>query len=127
MNNFLTDDTKAIILLCGVFGKDRSQKPLSLTEYSSLVRWLIEVKMRPGDLLQKDNIVDAPMWAQVSPNNGWNHCSDEEFSLALLLKNGSAVAFGLSAEVMLIIRFDIKNTLKTRLHRYCSVLGTVLC
>ena len=59
MNDFLTEDTKAIILLCGVFGKNRSQKPLSLTEYSSLVRWLIEVNMRPGDLLQKENIAEA--------------------------------------------------------------------
>jgi predicted Rossmann fold nucleotide-binding protein DprA/Smf involved in DNA uptake len=59
MNDFLTEDTKTIILLCGVFGKDRSEKPLSLTDYSSLVRWLIEVKMRPGDLLQKDNIHEA--------------------------------------------------------------------
>lgn len=65
MNDFLTDDTKAIILLCGVFGKDRSEKPLSLTEYSSLVRWLIEVKMRPGDLLQKDNIMDASMGSGI--------------------------------------------------------------
>ena len=61
MNDFLTEDTKAIILLCGVFGKDRSEKPLSLAEYSSLVRWLIEVKMRPGELLQNDTIVDASM------------------------------------------------------------------
>jgi len=59
MNDFLTEDTQAVILLCGVFGKDRSEKPLSLTEYSSLVRWLIEVKMRPGDLLQKENITEA--------------------------------------------------------------------
>ena len=59
MNDFLTEDTQAVILLCGVFGKDRSEKPLSLTEYSSLVRWLIEVKMRPGDLLQKENIAEA--------------------------------------------------------------------
>lgn len=59
MNEFLTEDTKAIILLCGVFGEGSSEKPLSLAEYSSLVRWLIEVKMRPGDLLQKDNIFEA--------------------------------------------------------------------
>ncbi len=65
MNDFLTDDTKAIILLCGVFGKDCSEKPLSLTEYSSLVSWLIDVKMRPGDLLQKDNIVDASMGSGI--------------------------------------------------------------
>ena len=65
MNDLLTDDTKAIILLCGVFGKDRSEKPLSLAEYSSLVRWLIEVKMRPGDLLQNDTIVDASMGSGI--------------------------------------------------------------
>jgi predicted Rossmann fold nucleotide-binding protein DprA/Smf involved in DNA uptake len=59
MNEFLTEDTKAIILLCGVFGKDQSSKPLSLTEYSSLVRWLLSAKLRPGDLLQKENISEA--------------------------------------------------------------------
>ncbi len=59
MNDFLTEDTKAIILLCGVFGKDHAEKPLSLAEYSLLVRWLIGVKMRPGDLLQKENVVEA--------------------------------------------------------------------
>ena len=59
MNDFLTEDAKAVILLCGVFGKDCSEKPLSLKEYSSLVRWLIEVQMRPGDLLQKEPIAEA--------------------------------------------------------------------
>ena len=59
MKDFLTEDTKAIILLCGVFGKDHAEKPLSLSEYSSLVRWLVGVKMRPSDLLQKENIVEA--------------------------------------------------------------------
>jgi len=61
MNDGLTEDTKAIILLCGVFGKDRSEKPLSVTEYSSLVRWLIGVEMRPEDLFQKETIVKASM------------------------------------------------------------------
>ncbi len=65
MNDFLTEDTKAIILLCGVLGKDRSEKPLSLAEYSSLVRWLIKVKMRPGDLLQKVTIHEASMGSSI--------------------------------------------------------------
>ncbi|MCW5212613.1 DNA-protecting protein DprA [Desulfobulbus sp. TB] len=65
MHNFLTEDTKAIILLCGVFGKDRSAKPLSLTEYSSLVRWLIRVKMRPENLLQKETIPEASMGSGI--------------------------------------------------------------
>jgi predicted Rossmann fold nucleotide-binding protein DprA/Smf involved in DNA uptake len=59
MSDFLTEDTKAILLLCGVFGKDSSEKPLSLAEYTLLVRWLIKVNMRPGDLLQKDAVHEA--------------------------------------------------------------------
>lgn len=59
MDYHLTEDAKAIILLCGVFGKKSTEKPLSLKEYSSLVRWLMGVKMRPGDLLQKDNVAES--------------------------------------------------------------------
>ncbi len=61
INKLLTEDTKAIILLCGVFGNDRFNKPLSLKEYSSLVRWLIRANMRPADLLQKPNIAEASL------------------------------------------------------------------
>ncbi len=59
MINDLTDDTKAIILLCGVFDNDRSVKPLTQAEYTSLVHWLISVEKRPFDLLQNNNIADA--------------------------------------------------------------------
>lgn len=61
----LTQDTQAIILLCGIFGKDRDLKPLSLTEYSSLVRWLINANMRPGDLLQQDLIDESSVGAGI--------------------------------------------------------------
>jgi len=56
MSNFLTNDTKAIILLCGVLGKDRTIKPLTQAEYNALVRWLISEKMRPEDLLQHEKL-----------------------------------------------------------------------
>jgi predicted Rossmann fold nucleotide-binding protein DprA/Smf involved in DNA uptake len=59
MRDYLTEDTQAILLLCGVFGKDRSRKPLSLKEYSSLVRWLINENMRPQNLLGKENLDQA--------------------------------------------------------------------
>lgn len=65
MNEFLTEDTKAILLLCGVFGKDRSEEPLSLTEYSSLVRWLISVNMRPRDLVEKEIVVEASIGSGI--------------------------------------------------------------
>jgi predicted Rossmann fold nucleotide-binding protein DprA/Smf involved in DNA uptake len=61
MNEFLTDDTKAILLLCGVFSKEQTVKPLSIQEYSALVSWLIKIKMRPSNLLQKDIIGDASL------------------------------------------------------------------
>ena len=65
MNDFLTDDTKAVLLLCGVFGKNRSAKPLTQTEYTSLVHWLISVEMRPSDLLRNKNIAEAAMGAKL--------------------------------------------------------------
>lgn len=51
MDHFLTDDTKAIILLCAVLGKDKSVAPLKLTEYNTLVQWLRNTNMRPAALL----------------------------------------------------------------------------
>lgn len=65
MIDYLTNDTKAIILLCGVFGKDRSINSLSQTEYNSVVRWLINSKMRPEDLLQKEIIKDASIGSGI--------------------------------------------------------------
>ncbi|MFH1138135.1 MAG: DNA-processing protein DprA [Pseudomonadota bacterium] len=66
MNEFLTEDTMAIILLCGVMGQDHSEKPLSPAEYSSLVRWLMGVKMRPGDLLQQEHIAAASVGTGIN-------------------------------------------------------------
>lgn len=50
----LTNDSKAILLLCGVFGgKANSNQinPLSITEYNSFASVLIEKNLRPGDIL----------------------------------------------------------------------------
>lgn len=59
MSNLLTNDTKAIILLCGILGKDHAVKPLKQAEYNELVQWLISQKMRPKDLLQHKNVITA--------------------------------------------------------------------
>lgn len=59
MSNYLTNDAKAIILLCGVLGKGDSGKPLTPREYNALVDWLITSKLRPEDLLEKENIEPA--------------------------------------------------------------------
>lgn len=56
MDSFLTDDTKAIILLCGVFGKDRVTNPLTPSEYNTLARWLVREEQRPESLLQMGDL-----------------------------------------------------------------------
>lgn len=68
MPNFLTDDTKAILLLCAILGKNGSVKPLTQTEYTSLVRWLISENMRPDDLLDGKHQDAAAMGAGLDPN-----------------------------------------------------------
>lgn len=56
MDSFLTDDTKAIILLCGIFGKDRATNPLTPSEYNTLARWLVRAELRPESLLQMGDL-----------------------------------------------------------------------
>jgi len=66
MSNLLTDDTKVIMLLCGVFGKDYSIRPLTQTEYNALARWLNSEKMRPEDMLKSENIGSAAMGSGIN-------------------------------------------------------------
>ncbi len=68
MNNSLSSDTKAVILLCAFFGNDSSAKPLSQKEYSLIVQWLLHNKLRPSDLLQQDNIPEASMKTGIDRN-----------------------------------------------------------
>lgn len=52
----LTDDTKAILLLCGRFGEPVAAEPLELRDYIAVVRWLMGRRMRPSDLLSLDSL-----------------------------------------------------------------------
>jgi len=65
MDSFLTDDTKAIILLCGVFGKDRTTRPLSPAEYNTLVSWLMREKLRPEALLNMEDLSSIAMGSKI--------------------------------------------------------------
>ena len=57
MNTHLSDDSKAILLLCAVFSSDSNIKPLTLIEYTLVVKWLIKYELRPKDMLDKENII----------------------------------------------------------------------
>ncbi len=52
----LNADTQAVLMLCSSLGQrgDGGTKPLSLAQYSALVRWLRERSMRPADLLTSE-------------------------------------------------------------------------
>lgn len=109
MHDILTEDTKAIILLCAVFGIDRSAKPLSLSEYTALVRWLVGAGMRPGDLLRSENVLPA--------SNGANLDAQR---LELLL--GKGVQLGFAVEewhrngIWIISRSDAEYPARYRKH-----------
>ncbi|MEA3545917.1 MAG: DNA-processing protein DprA [Thermodesulfobacteriota bacterium] len=60
MVSFLTDDTKAIILLCGVFAN-----PLTTTEYNTLVGWLVREKLRPESLLQMGDLSSVAVGSKI--------------------------------------------------------------
>src|ERR1035438_2619470 len=53
MNDGLSADTQAVLLLCGRLGQveNNGVKPLTPKQYGALARWLRERSMRPADLL----------------------------------------------------------------------------
>ncbi len=55
-DNLLTDDTKAIILLCAVLGKSKDVQPLNQAEYTKIVKSLVKIKKRPAYLLKQENL-----------------------------------------------------------------------
>ena len=66
MDHFLTNDTKAIILLCGVLGKEHSADQLTLSEYNALARWLVREKLRPESLLDLGKLGEVAAGAKIS-------------------------------------------------------------
>lgn len=100
MNEVLTEDTKAIILLCGIFGNERSVTPLKLSEYSLLVRSLLNLGMRPANLLNTKSLIHA-----VAKDTGL-----DEQRLVTLLERGVQLAFAIeewqSSGLWIISRSD---------------------
>lgn len=53
MESTLTQDTQAVLMLCGELGRRRDDgaRPLGLRQYNALASWLKSNGLRPGDLL----------------------------------------------------------------------------
>ncbi len=62
---FSVIDTKVILLLCGVLGKESNAQPLTQSEYTSLVRTLIKFEMRPCDMLNSSRIPEIAEYSKL--------------------------------------------------------------
>ncbi len=82
--NMMSNDAKAIVLLCGRLGKDSDGEPLQQSEYTRLVRWLMSERMRPSDLLEPSNVGPAATGAGLP-----------EQRLTSLLKRGVQLGFAI--------------------------------
>jgi predicted Rossmann fold nucleotide-binding protein DprA/Smf involved in DNA uptake len=78
----MSEDTKAILLLCGHLGSGCDFEPLSLGDYNQIVRWLLAKTMRPADLLAGTAIHDVALDTGIS-----------EERLNALLKRGVKLGF----------------------------------
>lgn len=107
--NMMSDDAKAIVLLCGRLGKDSDTEPLQQTEYSRLVRWLMSKDMRPADLLEPDNVAPAAAGSGLPQER-----------LASLLKRGVQLGFAIEtwnrSNIWVICRSDPDYPMRYKSH-----------
>ncbi len=82
MITMMSEDAKAILLLCGQLGGDSEAEPLEQTSYNEVVRWLLGKRLRPADLLLPERI---PAVAQET--------GLAEARLAALLRRGVKLGF----------------------------------
>lgn len=78
----MSEDAKAILLLCGHLGGEGGAKPLDQREYNNAVRWLVNAQLRPADLLDSDRLSELARQTGLA-----------EERLAALLKRGVKLGF----------------------------------
>ena len=106
----LTNDAKTILLLCGRFGKNDTSKPFSLREYNHLTDWMLDIKIRPADLL-------APGTSQLLEKLP---CEIDGDRVKRLLERGAAMALAIdkwtSSGVWVICRSDEGYPMRLKKH-----------
>jgi len=109
----LSEDAKAILLLCGIFGDSKSNvdKPLSLSEYNRLVVWLTKQKYRPADMMTG---------AALDALKEENPSDIDQSRCERLLARGAAMAFALerwtNKGVWVVCRSDTDYPRRLREH-----------
>ena len=106
----LTDDAKAILLLCGRFGKNDAARPLSLGEYNRLTDWMMDKRIRPADFL----VTGSSQLLEALPYD-----MDAE-RVKRLLGRGAAMALAIdkwtSSGVWVICRSDADYPVRLKQH-----------
>jgi predicted Rossmann fold nucleotide-binding protein DprA/Smf involved in DNA uptake len=82
----MSEDTKAILLLCGHLGGGPDVQPLSLREYNQAVRWLTARNLRPADLLSPGHVEGLALETGLPAGR-----------LQALLKRGVKLGFAIEA------------------------------
>lgn len=84
----LSEDTEAVLLLCGRFGGEKQDpfQPLSAGEYGELAKWLVGRRLRPSDLV---NIAGREALSDV------HQSKLEPKRIEFLLGRGTAMALAL--------------------------------
>lgn len=80
--NMMSEDAKAILLLCGHLGGQSEFEPLEQRDYNQVVRWLMDRNLRPEDLLEPEHV------PQLAKDTGL-----PEVRLSALLKRGVKLGF----------------------------------
>lgn len=80
--NMMSEDAKAILLLCGDLGGESSTDPLNQREYNQVVKWLLGRSLRPADLFVPEHVPDLAREAGL-----------DEARLVALLKRGVKLGF----------------------------------
>ncbi len=107
--NMMSEDAKAILLLCGHLGGPSEAEPLEPRDYNQVVRWLVDRKLRPEDLLDPQHI------PQLAKDTGI-----PEGRLSTLLKRGVKLGFAVEkwnqSGIWVICRSDPDYPARYRSH-----------
>lgn len=107
--NPMSEDAKAILLLCGRFADDTGSEPLEQTAYNRVAQWLVSRNLRPADLLDPGQTVGLAVDTGLA-----------EDRLAVLLNRG--LQLGLAVEgwnrsgIWVVCRSDSEYPARFKLH-----------
>ena len=107
--NAMSEDAKAILLLCGHLGGESEFEPLGLGDYNKVVVWLKSKKLRPADLLTLDSLLDLAQETALP-----------EVRLEALLRRGVKLGFAVEkwnqSGIWVICRSDSDYPARYRTH-----------